>query len=59
MLLIYASYVLQSGSEVCLAAGEAVVVMEGSSKEWSLVQTMDGSLGFVPTKFITSPTKEA
>lgn len=52
-------FAARSGSEVCLAAGEAVVVMEGGSKEWSLVQTGDGSLGFVPTKFITAPPKEA
>ena len=51
--------VLQSGSEVCLTAGQAVVVMEGGSKEWSLVKTGEGSLGFVPTKFITAPEKEA
>lgn len=52
-------FAARSGSEVCLAAGEAVVVMEGGSKEWSLVRTGDGTLGFVPSKFITPPEKEA
>ncbi|XP_045131367.1 proline-serine-threonine phosphatase-interacting protein 2-like isoform X2 [Portunus trituberculatus] len=52
-------FAARSGSEVCLKAGQAVVVMEGGSKEWSLVRTIEGTLGFVPTKFITPPEKEA
>ncbi|XP_063860405.1 proline-serine-threonine phosphatase-interacting protein 2-like isoform X2 [Scylla paramamosain] len=52
-------FAARSGSEVCLKAGQAVVVMEGGSKEWSLVRTTEGILGFVPTKFITPPEKEA
>ncbi|KAG0726686.1 Proline-serine-threonine phosphatase-interacting protein 1 [Chionoecetes opilio] len=52
-------FAARSGSEVCVAAGDAVVVMEGGSREWSLVKTGDGSLGFVPTKFITAQEKQA
>ncbi|KAK4299705.1 hypothetical protein Pmani_028039 [Petrolisthes manimaculis] len=43
----------RSGSEVSLAGGEVVTVMEGSSAEWSLIRTSKGQLGFVPANFIS------